>query len=398
MREKKTVEDIDVAGKTVLLRVDFNVPFHPGTTQISDDSRIKASLPTLGYLIERECKVIACSHLGRPRGKTVEDLRMAPVSRCLSDLFSHPVIQAADSVGPEVNKQVEALPAGGVMMLENLRFHPGEERNEPEFAAALASLADIYVNDAFGAAHRAHASTEGVCRYLPSVAGLLIADELRMLGRALHSPQRPFTAVLGGAKVSDKVAVIENLVDRVDILVIGGGMGATFLKAKGLQVGESLVEGDWVQFVEEFTQTAGEKGVDLLLPIDVVVSDAFSADSDHRVVDVDSIPPMWRIMDIGPNTTSSFEEALSGSKTVVWNGPMGVFEWEPFAEGTRRIARAMAGIEKATTVVGGGSTAEAVIGMGLASKMTHVSTGGGASLQFMEGKDLPGVVALMDKD
>ena len=379
------------------MRVDYNVPFSPGTTNISDDSRIRASLPTIRYLLDRRCRVTLCSHLGRPKGNVVEELRMGPVARRLSELLDMPVTQASDCVGPEVQKAAEALQPGGVLLLENLRFHPEEERNDPEFAAALASLAEVYVNDAFGTAHRAHASTEGVTWFLPSVAGLLMARELQFLGRALEHPERPFAAILGGAKVSDKIAVLENLTGRVDILIIGGGMAATFLKAGGLEVGESLVEEGRVRFAAQFMQTARDNGLDLLLPVDVVIADAFSEDANHRIVDVSKTSPTWMIMDIGPRTVSLFEQALRPCKTVVWNGPMGVFEWEPFAQGTAGVANVLAGLDEATTVVGGGSTAEAVDNLGLADQMSHVSTGGGASLELLEGKALPGVAALMEK-
>ncbi len=398
LADKKTVEDIDVAGKTILVRVDYNVPFHPSTTDISDDSRIRASLPTLRYLIERGCRVVLCSHMGRPRGKIVEDMRMTPASTRLSELLEIPVAQALDCVGPDVQKAVRALQSGGVIMLENLRFHDGEEKNDAEFASALASLAEVYVDDAFGTAHRAHASTEGVTHFLPSVAGFLMSTELEMLGRALESPRRPFAAIMGGAKVSDKIAVLENLAGRVDTLIVGGGMAATFFKAEGLEIGDSLVEEERVQFASDFKRTAKEKGLNLLLPVDVVVADDFSATASHRIVGIADIPAGWRVMDIGPQTISLFENALNVSKTVVWNGPMGVFEWEPFAQGTIRIANVLSGLSDATIVVGGGSTAEAVGSLGLADKMTHVSTGGGASLEFLEGKVLPGVAALLDKD
>ena len=396
--DKKTVQHIDVAGKTVLVRVDCNVSFQPGTTDISDDSRISASLPTIRHLVEHGCKIVLCSHLGRPKGKVVEGLRMAPVTRRLSRLLGAQVGQAPGSIGPEVQKAIEAVPPGGVIMLENLRFHPGEEQNDPEFASELASLAEVYVDDAFGTAHRAHASTEGVTHLLPSVAGLLMARELEMLGRALESPQRPSAAILGGAKVSDKITVLENLAGRVDVLIIGGGMAATFLKAKGLQVGDSLVEEDGISFAAEFIAGARDNGPNLLLPMDLVVADSFSADASHCTVDVSEVPAAWRIMDIGPRTVAQFKEALSPCRTIVWNGPMGVFEWGPFAQGTVAIAKALASLDDATTVVGGGSTAEAVAGLGLSDKMTHVSTGGGAALEFMEGKVLPGVAGLLDND
>ena len=396
--QTKSVEDIDVASKTVLVRVDYNVPLHPGTTEISDDSRIRASLPTVRHLINQRSKVLLCSHLGRPNGKIVEELRMAPVARRLSHLLRSPVTQAPDCVGPEVASAVESTPVGGVILLENLRFRRGEEQNDPRFASALASLAEVFVNDAFGTAHRAHASTEGVTRLLPSVAGLLMARELEMLGRALQSPQRPLAVVLGGAKVSDKIGVLENLVPKADALIIGGGMAATFLKATGLEVGDSPVEEDRLELAAALIRDARSQGRALILPVDVVVGDAFAATAAHRSVEVDRISPGWRIMDIGPLSVGCIQEALSGVRTVLWNGPMGVFEWEPYAQGTVRVANILANLSRATTVIGGGSTAEAVERLGLADKMTHVSTGGGASLEFLGGKELPGVAALQRKD
>ena len=398
MSQKKTIKDIDVTGKTVLLRVDFNVEFRPDTTDISDDGRIRASLPTVRYLVERGCRIVVCSHLGRPKGKVVEDLRMAPVSRRLSKLVGKPVIQASDSIGLEIHQAVKRLQAGELLMLENLRFHPGEESNTPAHAEELASFADVFVNDGFGAAHRAHASTAGVARFLPAVAGLLMERELAMLGQVMESPRRPFALVMGGAKVSDKLGVLENLADKVDILIVGGGMAATFLRAQGLDVGESPVEDGRTEATGRLVDLAGEWGLDLLLPVDVVVADAFRADANQRTVDVNMIPPGWRIMDVGPRSTALFEEALSTAKTVFWNGPLGVFEWASFAEGTRRIANTITGLSDATTLIGGGSTAAAVSILCLRDRMTHVSTGGGATLEFLEGKELPGVAALLDRE
>ena len=398
LTEKATVRDIDLSGKTVLVRVDYNVPFRPRTVEISDDSRIRASLPTVRYLTERECRVVLCSHLGRPNGAVMEALRLAPVTRRLSELLGKQVTQAADCVGPEVRAAVDSLRAGEVMVLENLRFHPGEESNSAQLASELASLAEVYVDDAFGTAHRAHASTHAVTRFLPAVAGFLMARELEMLGRALESPERPFAAVIGGAKVSDKIAVLESLSARVDTLVIGGGMAAAFLRAQGLQTGGSPVDDAAIESAAGLIRSTEGRGVDLLLPVDVVIADSFAAAAKHRTVEVAEIPPAWQIMDIGPRTVSRFEEALAACKTVVWNGPMGVFEWEPFAQGTVGIARSVAGLDQATTVVGGGSTAEAVESLGLADKMSHVSTGGGASLEFLEGRVLPGVAALMNRE
>ena len=392
----KTVEEIDVAGKTVLVRVDYNVPFRPGTLEVSDDRRIEASLPTIRYLVDRGCRVVLCSHLGRPRGRRVDEKRMAPVGRRLEKLLGAPVVQTEECVGPEVRRTVGALKPGGVALLQNLRFHPEEEANDPGFASRLAALAHVYVNDAFGAAHRAHASVEGVARLLPSAVGFLMARELEMLGRALESPQRPFAAVLGGAKASDKIGVIESLSRKVDVLIIGGGMAATFLKAQGLETGDSPVEDDQIDFAARFVDGARRQGPLVRLPVDVVVADSFSETAGHRVVASSSIPRGWRIMDVGPRSSGLFAEALADARTVLWNGPMGVFEWDFSAEGTRRLAQALAGLSGATTVVGGGSTAEAVGRLGLADKMTHVSTGGGASLELLEGRVLPGVAALME--
>ena len=393
MAAKKSIKDVELEGKRVLVRVDYNVPFAPGTVCISDDSRIRASLPTIEYLIERRCTVVLCSHLGRPKGRVVEDLRMAPVTQRLSELLGRPVSQAPGSTGPETAAAVEAAGAGGVVLLENLRFDPREEANGPAFAAELASLAGLYVNDAFGTAHRAHASTEGVARHLPAVSGLLLARELEMLGDALDAPERPFAAILGGAKVSDKIGVLDSLAGKVDALIVGGGMVATFLLARGLDVGDSLVERDRVRFAGSLMDTADAR---LMLPVDVVVADSFSEEAACATVDVESIPAGWRIMDIGPRTAEAFEEELGRCRTVVWNGPMGVFEWEPFANGTRRVGMALARLGNAVTVVGGGSTAEAVERLGIADRMTHVSTGGGASLELLEGRVLPGVAALLD--
>ena len=393
MAAKKSIKDVELEGKRVLVRVDYNVPFAPGTVCISDDSRIRASLPTIEYLIERRCTVVLCSHLGRPKGRVVEDLRMAPVTQRLSELLGRPVSQAPGSTGPETAAAVEAAETGGVVLLENLRFDPREEANGPAFAAELASLAGLYVNDAFGTAHRAHASTEGVARHLPAVSGLLLARELEMLGDALDAPERPFAAILGGAKVSDKIGVLDSLAGKVDALIVGGGMVATFLLARGLDVGDSLVERDRVRFAGSLMDKADAR---LMLPVDVVVADSFSEEAACATVDVESIPAGWRIMDIGPRTAEAFEEELGRCRTVVWNGPMGVFEWEPFANGTTRVGMALARLGNAVTVVGGGSTAEAVERLGIADRMTHVSTGGGAALELLEGRVLPGVAALLD--
>ncbi|MBI2872898.1 MAG: phosphoglycerate kinase [Chloroflexi bacterium] len=394
---KKTVRDVDVKGKTVLLRVDFNVPFEKGTTRISDDGRIRAGLPTIDYLRQQGAKVIVCSHLGRPRGKPVEELRMRPVAERLGELLGTPVAYVRECVGPEVVRHARQLEPGQVLVLENPRFYPEEEQNAPSFAKELASLAQVYVNDAFAAAHRAHASTEGVAHYLPAVAGLLMEKEVDVLGRVLEKPKRPLVAVLGGAKVSDKIAVLDHLLELVDAMLVGGGMAATFLVAQGRSVGSSLVEPERVALTAELARRARERGVELLLPRDVVVAERLEPGTRHCTVPVDgAIEDGWAIADIGPQTADQFAARIAQAGTVVWNGPLGVFEVPPFDQGTLAIARAMATC-KGTTVVGGGSTAEAVESMGMADKMTHVSTGGGASLEFLEGKVLPGVAALLDK-
>ena len=390
-----TLEDVDVSGKRVLVRVDYNVPFAPNSTDISDDSRIVASLDTVRYLIEHGCRIVLCAHVGRPKGRVVDELRVRPIASRLSELLDMPVAVAPDCIGPEVASAVGGLDPGGIALLENLRFHSEEETNDAAFAQELASIVDLFVNDAFGAAHRAHASTEGITHFLPSVSGFLMARELQMLGRVLDEPGRPLIAVLGGAKASDKMAALRNLVSKADTLIVGGGMAATFLLAEGLEVGDSLVEEDKIPMAREIVETARRAGVDLLLPSDVVVADAFSDDAVNRIVRVDAIPAGWRIMDIGPSTTDAFATALEVAGTVVWNGPMGVSEWKSFSKGTAVMAETLAYLADATTVIGGGSTAEAVATFGFAHAMTHVSTGGGASLEFLEGKKLPGVDALM---
>ncbi len=396
---KKTIEDIDVKGKRVLVRVDFNVP-QDETGKITDDRRIRAALPTIQYLINQGAKVILVSHLGRPKGKPEdrEKFTLKPVAERLSELLGKPVTLAPDCVGPEVEKMVHAMKDGDLLLLENVRFHPEEEKNDPEFAKQLASLAEVYVNDAFGTAHRAHASTEGVTQYLPGVAGYLMQKEIEYLGGALANPKRPFIAVLGGAKVKDKIPVIENLVDKVDKLIIGGGMAYTFLKAQGKEIGQSLLDADSLDFCREMLAKAGDK---ILLPVDVVVADGnpFEKGPDAvqtKVVSVDAIPADWQGVDIGPETQKRFAEAVKGAGTVVWNGPMGIFEFEKFAVGTRSMAQALAD-SGAVTIVGGGDSAAAVEQLGFADKMTHISTGGGASLEFLEGRVLPGVAALQDK-
>ena len=382
----------------MLVRVDFNVPFRPGTSEISDDGRIRASLPTLRYLMERNCKLIVCSHLGRPQGQVVESLRMGPVSQRLGELLGVAVRQCTEVTGPAVRETAAELKHGEVMMLENTRFHAGEEANSPALAEELASLATLYVNDAFGTAHRAHASTEGVARHLPSVAGLLMQRELSFLGGVLDAPRKPFAAILGGAKVSDKLRVLDNIADKVDLLLIGGGMAATFIKAQGFEVGESTVEDDQVDFAGRLLVRAGRGEFDLLLPGDVVVADDFAEDANTLTVGTDAIPTGFRIMDIGPKSAGRYRDSLRACRTVIWNGPLGVFEWEAFSYGTRTVANALASLNDATTVLGGGSTAEAVAALGLADRMTHVSSGGGASLEFLEGRELPGIAALPDRD
>jgi len=392
---KKMIQDVDVKGKRVLMRVDFNVPMND-KGEITDDTRIKAALPSIQYLLEHGAKLILMSHLGRPDGKVVESMRMNPVAKRLSELLNKPVAKVDDCVGPEVEAAAAKLQEGEVLLLENVRFHAEEEANDQEFAKKLASLGDIYVNDAFGTAHRAHASTEGVARYLPAVAGFLMEKELRFLGSAVNNPKRPFVAILGGAKVKDKIKVIESLLNKVDTLIIGGGMAYTFLKAKGLEVGNSLLDAERLDFCRKVMEQAEAKGVKLLLPVDVVVAKNYAADAEHKVVPVDQIPADWEGLDIGPKTVALFAEAVKSAATVVWNGPMGVFEWEAFANGTKQVAQALAD-SGAITIIGGGDSASAVEQFGLADKMTHVSTGGGASLEFLEGKELPGVAALNDK-
>ena len=397
--EKQTIRDIDVQGKRVLVRVDFNVPLadaedSESTRVVTDDTRIRAALPTIEYLLDHDAALILCSHLGRPGGEVADKLKMDPVADRLSQLLERPVRKLDDCIGPEVEEAVRAAQPGDVILLENTRFHPEEKANDPDFAAQLAALADLYVNDAFGSAHRAHASTEGVAHHLPAVAGFLMEKEIEFLGGALASPQHPFLAILGGAKISDKIGVIENLLGQVDAILIGGGMANTFLKADGYDVGESLVEDDSLDTASALLDRAGDK---LVLPVDVVVADRFDADAFSQVVAAGMVPPKWRILDIGPRTLESFQERLAEARTVVWNGPMGVFEFDKFAQGTDAIARILAGLPEAITIIGGGDSAAAVQRTGLADKMSHISTGGGASLEFLEGKTLPGVAALLDK-
>lgn len=391
---KKSVRDIEVSGKKVFVRVDFNVPLADGV--ISDDTRIRETLPTIQYLIEQGAKVILASHLGRPKGQVVEELRLTPVAARLSELLGKPVNKVDEAIGSAVQAAVDKLADGDVLLLENVRFYAGEEKNDPEFAKSLAELADIYVNDAFGAAHRAHASTEGIAHHLPAVSGLLMEKELSVLGNALSNPERPFTAIIGGAKVKDKIGVIDNLLNLADNVLIGGGLSYTFLKAMGHEIGKSLVDNEKLDLALEFIEKAKAKGVNFQLPVDIVVTDDFSADANTKIVDRDGIPADWEGIDIGPKTREAYAEVIKNSKLIVWNGPMGVFEIDPFSHGTRAVAQACA--ETAGyTVLGGGDSAAAAEKFGLAEQMDHISTGGGASLEFMEGKALPGVVALNDK-
>ena len=393
---KQTVEDIDVKGKKVLLRVDFNVPLDIDTGAISDDSRIQASLPTIRYLIAHKARVIICSHSGRPRGRVVDNLRMAPAAQRLSQLIGLHVITASDCIGQEVESRVSTLRDGEILVLENLRFHPAEEANDPGFARKLANLADIYVDDAFSTAHRVHASIVGVARYLPAVAGLLMKKELDVMGKLLRDPERPWGCLIGGAKGGDKIGLLQNMLRRVDIMLVGGGMAATFFKARGHEVGHSLVEDDKLELAKRLLQEGAERGMTFLLPIDTLVAEEIRAGVPSRVVPATDIPSSSRMVDIGPKSIELFCNELKTCRTVMWNGPMGVYEIPEFARGTRSIAACLSTLS-ATTVIGGGSSAEVVEEMGLTHKMTHVSTGGGASLKFLEGVPLPGVEALLDK-
>jgi phosphoglycerate kinase len=393
MAAKKTVRDLPVAGRQVLLRCDFNVPLDDG--RVADDTRLRAALPTLEYLIAQRARVVICSHLGRPRGTRVPALSLRPVAAALGALLGRPVAFCPDAVGPRARRAADALLPGGLLLLENTRFYPEEERNDPVFARALAALGEVFVNDAFGASHRAHASTVGVAALLPAVAGLLMERELVTLSRLL-APERPFVAIIGGAKVSDKIGVLESLLHRVDRLLIGGGMANTFLAALGYAMGKSLVEPNQVPEAQRIIAQAREAGIDLQLPIDLVVADYFVPEADRRVVEVDAVPADWLAMDIGPLTAERFAAALQGCKTVFWNGPLGVAEWPAFAAGTEAVARAVAAC-RAFTVVGGGDSIAALNRLGLADRVGHVSTGGGASLEFIQGKPLPGVAALADR-
>ncbi|MBY6275204.1 phosphoglycerate kinase [Symbiobacterium thermophilum] len=387
-----TVRDIDVKGKRVFVRVDFNVPLEDG--RITDDTRIRAAVPTIRYLVEQGAVAVLASHLGRPKGQRNEKYSLAPCARRLSELLGREVVFAPDCIGEEVERLVAEQPPGSVVLLENVRFYAEEEKNDPEFAAKLARLGEIFVNDAFGTAHRAHASTRGVADHMPvRVAGFLMQKEVDIMGKALSDPDRPFVAIIGGAKVSDKIMVIENLLTKVDRLIIGGGMANTFLRARGFATGKSLVEEDRVDTARELLAKGGDK---ILLPTDLVVASEFKADAEQKVVPVDAIPEGWMALDIGPETARAFADVIRGAHTVVWNGPMGVFEMEPFARGTFAVAQAMADCE-GVTIVGGGDSVAAVEAAGLADRMTHVSTGGGASLEFLEGKELPGVACLAVK-
>jgi phosphoglycerate kinase len=394
--DKMTVRDIKVAGKKVLVRVDFNVPIDAKTGAIADDSRIRAALPTIKYLIERQAKVVLMSHLGRPKGKVSKEFSLAPVAERLSKLLNKKVIFASDCIGPEVEKAVAAMKAGDVLLLENLRFHPEEEAGNADFAKALARLGDIYVNDAFGTSHRAHASIVGVTKYLPAVAGFLLEKEINTLGGLLENPEHPFVSLFGGAKVSDKVSMLRNIMGKVDCLLIGGGMAATFLKAESYNVGTSAVELETLDTASQLIKQAETSGVKLILPVDVMVAGENGSSAAGQVVPVDAIPPDKKIVDIGPVTIAAFETELEKGQTVFWNGPVGIAEIPQFATGTDKLARLLPTL-KAKTIVGGGSTAEFIDSLGLADKITFVSTGGGASLEFLGGEQLPGVVSLLDK-
>ena len=415
---KKTVRDVDVQGKKVLLRCDFNVPLaKDGSGVITDDKRIRAALPTIQYLLDQNAAVIACSHLGKPAAtfesyakkqaekgkeateeswkKSLKELSLAPVAKRLSELLGRPVIMAQDVVGPDAQAKAAALKPGEILLLENTRFEKGETKNDPELAKAMASMAEVYVSDAFGAVHRAHASTAGVADYLPAVSGFLIQKELEIIGGALANPKRPLVAILGGSKVSSKIGVINNLLEIADTIIIGGGMAYTFSAAQGGKVGESLLEADWESYANEMVEKAAAKGVKLLLPVDTVCADAFAPDAKSQVVKAGEIPDGWQGLDIGPETVKLYCDAVADAGTVIWNGPMGVFEFPAFAKGTEAVAEALSKTS-AITIIGGGDSAAAVQQLGYADKMTHISTGGGASLEFMEGKELPGVACLLD--
>ena len=393
---KKTVKDINIQEKKVLVRCDFNVPMNE-EREITDNTRIVAALPTINYLLEQNCAIILCSHLGRPKGEFKEEFSLKPVAKELSRLLDKEVIMSEDVIGDDAKSKAENLKPGEIMLLENVRFHKEETDNDPEFAKKLASMAEIYVSDAFGAVHRAHASTAGVAEYLPAVSGFLIEKELKFLGNAISNPERPFVAILGGSKVSDKIGVIDNLLEKVDTLIIGGGMAYTFFKAKGYEIGNSICEEDKLDLAKEVIKKAEEKGVKLMLPVDTVIGKEFKEDTESKTVKATEIPTDWQGLDIGEETIKIYSDELEKAKTVVWNGPLGVFEFEKFAIGTNKIAEILSNIN-ATTIIGGGDSAAAVKKAGLENKMSHISTGGGASLEFLEGKTLPGIECLLDKD
>ena len=395
---KRSLSQLDVAGKRVLVRVDFNIPIEQGIEVISSyDQRLRATLPTIRNLLERDCRVILCSHLGRPAGKVVEELRLAPVGDRLSQLLEHPVRSLNDCIGAEVEAETDSMAPGQVALLDNLRFHPGEERNDPDFVAGLARLADCFVMDAFAVAHRAHASTVGITTALPSAMGLLVQREVEQMGKALDSPASPLAALMGGAKVSDKILVLENLLDKLDHLFVGGGMAVTFLNALGNETGASSIESDRLDFARDVMERAARQNISVHLPHDLVVASSFDAEpAETRTVPAEQVPGGWYIMDVGDATAAQYAGELKECRTIIWNGPMGVFEMPRFSQGTRTVANAIAGLPGVTTVVGGGSTAEAVEELGLMEQMTHVSTGGGASLEFLEGRELPGIAALPD--
>ncbi|MGH2319309.1 phosphoglycerate kinase [Planococcus sp. SE5232] len=394
MQQKMTMKDLDLKGKRVFCRVDFNVPMEEG--KVTDDTRIRAAVPTIEYLIEQGAKVILASHLGRPKGEVNEDMRLAATGVRLGELLHKEVKSLDESIGEKVEQEISAMQEGDIILLENVRFHPGEEKNDEELAKAFAALADVFVNDAFGAAHRAHASTAGIASHLPAVSGLLLEKELDVLGKALSEPERPFTAIIGGAKVKDKIGVIDHLLDKVDNLLIGGGLSYTFIKAQGYEIGNSLVEEDKLELANSFIEKAKQKGVKFYLPIDATVASEFSKDADTKSVKIEEIPADWMGLDIGPETAALYADVIKDSKLIIWNGPMGVFEMPAFENGTKSVAQAMAETS-GYTVIGGGDSAAAVEKFHVAEKMDHISTGGGASLEFMEGKDLPGVSALTDK-
>ena len=395
MTKKRTIEDLDVGGKKVLVRVDFNVPID-GEGNITDDRRIKEALPTITYLSNKGAKVILMSHLGRPKGKFNPDFSLAPVSRRLSELLGIEIIFAKDVIGEDAISKANALGAGEIMLLENVRFHSEEEKNETQFAKRLSSLGEIFVNDAFGTAHRAHASTAGVAEYLPSAIGFLIKKELSFMGEAISNPEKPFVAILGGAKVSDKIGVIKNLMEKVDTLLVGGGMAYTFFRAMGREIGKSIVEDDKIELAANILKEAESKSVKILLPVDTVVAFEFKEDTDYLTVDSDKIPADYMGMDIGEKTRDIYSQVIENAKTVIWNGPMGVFETKPFAKGTYALAEAMSKVD-GVTIIGGGDSAAAIEQLGFADKMTHISTGGGASLEFLEGKVLPGIDAVDER-